>query len=333
MFFKCLYLTRIGSPDILWSVNKLARSVTKWTRACDKRLARLISYIHHTVTTSNVVLWVTRLSIDDRAHSKTQTLLRFGRFTMNLGWNLMYLGKRTFVPICWMCKKQTSVSHGSTASEIISLDAGLIMDGLLALDLWDVVKEVLRSSNSTKSPKTKPATGNCLRDPERDRTSKPNRRETEMLINCRIRITLLQTHTLLKVSLSCTFLRITKLWSRWSLRAEVQQWDTCQEPTELRLSCYFTESIWTSKSTSNMLTPKTNSRTCWQKVVLHVMNWTILFDCWTLWISRCFPAFFLSNRKQSIMSKRFQESTAKEGLAVAKPRPMSLVSRNLLSAK
>ena len=37
---KCLYLVRIGRPDILWSVNKLARAITEWTRACDKRLAR-----------------------------------------------------------------------------------------------------------------------------------------------------------------------------------------------------------------------------------------------------------------------------------------------------
>ena len=44
---KCLYLARIGRPDILWSVDKLARSITKWTKACDKRLNRLISYIHH----------------------------------------------------------------------------------------------------------------------------------------------------------------------------------------------------------------------------------------------------------------------------------------------
>ena len=34
---KCLYFARIGRPDILWSVNKLARSITKWTKACDKR--------------------------------------------------------------------------------------------------------------------------------------------------------------------------------------------------------------------------------------------------------------------------------------------------------
>ena len=45
---KRLYLARIGRPDILWSVNKLARSIMKWTKACDKRLNRLISYIHHT---------------------------------------------------------------------------------------------------------------------------------------------------------------------------------------------------------------------------------------------------------------------------------------------
>ena len=43
---KCLYLARIGRPDILWSVNKLARSITKWTKVCDKRLNRLISNIY-----------------------------------------------------------------------------------------------------------------------------------------------------------------------------------------------------------------------------------------------------------------------------------------------
>ena len=45
---KCMYLARSGRPDILWSVNKLARAVTKWTRARDRRVARLISHIHHT---------------------------------------------------------------------------------------------------------------------------------------------------------------------------------------------------------------------------------------------------------------------------------------------
>ena len=41
-----------------------------------------------------------------------------------------------------MCKKQTSVSHSSTESEIISLDTGLRLDGLFALDLWDLIVSV-----------------------------------------------------------------------------------------------------------------------------------------------------------------------------------------------
>ena len=45
---KSMYLARNGRPDILWSVNKLARAVTKRTKACDKRLTHLITYIHHT---------------------------------------------------------------------------------------------------------------------------------------------------------------------------------------------------------------------------------------------------------------------------------------------
>ena len=41
-----------------------------------------------------------------------------------------------------MCKKQTAVSHSSTESEIISLDTGLRLDGLLALELWDLIVSV-----------------------------------------------------------------------------------------------------------------------------------------------------------------------------------------------
>ena len=38
MVLTCLYLARVGRPDILSSVNKLARAITKWTRACEKTL-------------------------------------------------------------------------------------------------------------------------------------------------------------------------------------------------------------------------------------------------------------------------------------------------------
>ena len=48
---------------------------------------------------------------------------------------------------------RTSVSHSSVESEIISVDAGLRMDGLPALDLWDTVIVVPRSNNNTVQPK------------------------------------------------------------------------------------------------------------------------------------------------------------------------------------
>ena len=34
---KCFFKARIGRPDTHWSVNKIARSITKWTKACEKK--------------------------------------------------------------------------------------------------------------------------------------------------------------------------------------------------------------------------------------------------------------------------------------------------------
>ena len=65
------------------------------------------------------------------------------------GGALCVFGSHAFVPISWMCKKQTSVSHSSTESEIISLDAGLRLDGIPALDLWDLIVSVF--GNTTQN--------------------------------------------------------------------------------------------------------------------------------------------------------------------------------------
>ena len=130
----------------MWSVNKLARAVTKWTKSCDRRLARLISYIHHTSeyrqyccvgnTAQHCILGLLQDSDDagDLEDSKSTS-----------GGILCIFGSHTFVPISWLCKKQTSVSHSSTEAERMSLDAGSRMDGIPALDLWDLVIEVFHS--------------------------------------------------------------------------------------------------------------------------------------------------------------------------------------------
>ena len=67
-----------------------------------------------------------------------------------------FFGSPTFVPISWMCKKQTSVSHSSTESEIISLDAGLRLDGIPALDLRDLIVLVLGNTTQNHDRTGKP---------------------------------------------------------------------------------------------------------------------------------------------------------------------------------
>ena len=72
------------------------------------------------------------------------------------GGTLCIFGSHTCVPTSWMYKKQTAVSHSSTESEIISLDNGLRLDGLPALELWDrivcVLGNVSRVSDGSGQP-------------------------------------------------------------------------------------------------------------------------------------------------------------------------------------
>ena len=145
---KCLYLARIGRPDILWSVNKLARSITKSTKACDKRLNRLISDIHHTCEYKQYC------HVGNTAKQCRLGLFQDSDFAGELedsksisGRTLCVFGSHTFVPISWMCK---------TESEIISLDTGLGLDGLLALELWDLIVSVLGNISRISDRSGKP---------------------------------------------------------------------------------------------------------------------------------------------------------------------------------
>ena len=154
---KCLYLARIGRPDILWSVNKLARSITKWTKACDKRLNGLISYIHHTCEYKQYC------HVGNTAKQCRLGLFQDSDFAGDIedskstpGGTLYIFESHTFVPISWMCKKQTAVSHSSTESEIISLDTGLRLDGLPALELWDLIVSVLGNVSRVSDRSGKP---------------------------------------------------------------------------------------------------------------------------------------------------------------------------------
>ena len=164
---------RLGPTSMLRVILRgrslfLARSITKWTKACDKRLNRLISYIHHTCEYRQYC------HVGNTARQCRLGLFQDSDFAGDLedskstsGGIFCVFGSHTFVPIRWMCKKQTSVSHSSTEAEVISLDAGLRMDGIPALDLWDLVIAVCHSSpNQTNKTKD-------VREPRRNLSATP----------------------------------------------------------------------------------------------------------------------------------------------------------------
>ena len=150
----CLYLARHNRPDILWSVNHLARHVTKWSQADDKRLQRLISYLHHTqhyvqqcvagdyITDCLLVMYVDAGYAGDLGDSKST------------GGAIIYLlGPNTCVPLAWVCKKQGAVSHSSTEAEIISLEMAIRMVGYPLLQLWDEILAVMtKAKRRTPDP-------------------------------------------------------------------------------------------------------------------------------------------------------------------------------------
>ena len=179
---ECLHLARIGRPDILWSVNKLAPSITKWTKACDRRLSRLISYIHHTCEYKqycSVVNTAKQCRLGLFQDSDFAGDLEYSKFTS--GGTLCIFGSHTFVPISWMCEKQTSVSHSSTNSVIISLDAGLKFDGIPALDLWDLIVAVFGNTTQNRIERGDPLLN------KREVRSPPHtiqkRKESQRMIN------------------------------------------------------------------------------------------------------------------------------------------------------
>jgi hypothetical protein len=150
---KVLYGARLLHYDALWSVCSLAGEVTRWTRACDRRLHRLIAYLHYHQDLSLESL------VGDYAKDLTVALFTDADFAgdtkSSKSTSAVYLaivGPRTFIPVMASSKKQSAVSHSSTESEIIALEYGLRSEGLPVLTFWEHVVKLLHGNQAKGAP-------------------------------------------------------------------------------------------------------------------------------------------------------------------------------------
>ena len=183
------------------SVNKLARSVTKWTPSMWQTI-RTVNFLHSQ--------WSPPILSCEQCGSTLSigVISRF-RFCRRSWWFRIIIRRvfcifrsRTFVPISWMCKRQMSVSHSSTESETISLDAGLRIDAL------DLVIEVLGIARVI--PKQSPS------EHTRNRCSTPKHTPDYTRVGSECGSIERRSSSFERTSLwenqSCTFSNTTKLW-------------------------------------------------------------------------------------------------------------------------
>ena len=138
VLMKDLWLGRLARPDLIKPIGFLATQVQNWTVNCDKQLYRLMCYIHTTrdyqlvgrildpADQLKLVLFVDADFCGDRLHTKSTS-----------GGFLVLVGPRSFFPLAWVSKTQTSTSRSTTESETISLAHSLFLEALPALSLWE----------------------------------------------------------------------------------------------------------------------------------------------------------------------------------------------------
>ena len=132
------YAARIARWDLLHSVSILTRFITKWTRAHDKMLCRLMAYI-----SQNLSDCLTGY-IGDKAED-----LFLGIYVdadhggdvndckATTGAIIVLRGPNTWFPLAVICKKQTSNSNGTCEAEMVAASHALRLEAIPIQQLWE----------------------------------------------------------------------------------------------------------------------------------------------------------------------------------------------------
>ena len=130
VLMKVLYAARMARYDLLRAVGALAACVTKWDANCDKRLHRLMCYVHHTLHL-RMVGWVGDSISDLRLHLFADADWAGDAVTMKStsGVFLCVRGPSSSFPLAAISRKQTAVSHSTPEAELVAADVALRLEG------------------------------------------------------------------------------------------------------------------------------------------------------------------------------------------------------------
>ena len=158
LLMKPLYLARCARPEISFSIARLARKITKWTKKEDREVDRLYAYIN---TTEKFVLSGTlaigcaaNLFIRNFPDADLAGDADTARSTSGMWIELCDNQGHSF-PIEWASKLQTVVSHSTPEAELISMSRSLREFALPIQGMWsqllgrEVLLEVKEDNMST----------------------------------------------------------------------------------------------------------------------------------------------------------------------------------------
>ena len=134
---KMLYAARLCRFDLLRAVCHLATFVTKWTSECDRKLHRLVCYIHSSKHL-RMIGWVgDKLdALQPHLFADADVAGCTASQKSTSGYHFTVRGPHSCFPMTGVSKRQTCVSHSTPEAEIVSADLSLRQCGLPRFALW-----------------------------------------------------------------------------------------------------------------------------------------------------------------------------------------------------
>ena len=140
VLMKVMYAARYARPDLQRAICHLACFVTKWDPTCDRKLHRLMSYIHSTLHL-RLIGWVGDEARDISPHLYADADLGGCTQTQRstAGAHLVMRGPNTCFPIAWQSKRIGCTVLSTPEAELYAGYLALRNFGIPHLTFWEIV--------------------------------------------------------------------------------------------------------------------------------------------------------------------------------------------------